>query len=192
MSRRGTIGHMFMVAKKKPALQAAIDNIDMLTESEINAMVEYQVWIRKHLLSIKKAKEEEILKAEKEKADDELVGGLNIPAAASEVYPSNEVYRYTGGDVVINASGTNAFAFDVSSNDVFMVIDDEYLKINSVAIKCVGKDRETLKNNSIFVDRKTITEYNAYLQEILNAKHFGTLEDDRNGPGGWMSGIRIY
>ena len=179
MSGRGTIEHLYKIATKKPSLQAALDNILFLTDTEIDGMIEHQVWIRTKLKAIKKAKETE----------DRMVG-LNIPGAAMETYPAYDVFIYTGGDCIINASGYGAMAFDVSQNDIFIICDDEYAKINSMVVKCVGKDREMLKNNSIFVDRKTIIEYNEYLQEILNGKHFGKLDDERNGPDGWMGAIR--
>ena len=54
---RGTVEHMLAVAKKKPALGAIVDNLDNYTIEQLDNVAGQPAWIRKHLITHKKATE---------------------------------------------------------------------------------------------------------------------------------------
>ena len=51
---RGTFEHVLAVAKKKPRVQHALDNLENLTETDINNLPNIPGWIKRHLVTHQK------------------------------------------------------------------------------------------------------------------------------------------
>lgn len=51
---RGTRKHMMAVAQKKPRVQHAIDDLENLTDNDIDSLPDIPGWIRKELKLLKK------------------------------------------------------------------------------------------------------------------------------------------
>ena len=48
---RGTFKHVLAVAKKKPRVQDALDNLENMSEDDINNLPNIPGWIKRHLVS---------------------------------------------------------------------------------------------------------------------------------------------
>ena len=51
---RGALEHVLAVAKKKPRIQQALDDLENLTEEDINNLSNIPGWIKRHLITHQK------------------------------------------------------------------------------------------------------------------------------------------
>lgn len=178
---RGSIKHMLQVASKKAALGDIVKSIEEYTEADIDAMVTQPVWIRTRL----KQHRENILCANR--MDDMI-----IPEVTEECHLLYPVRRYVGNTTQTLTNG-KGFTLDIDPKDIMTIIGDGKLKVNSTNIVVTSDEYIFLMDNSEFVDIMSITDYNEYLQNVLEEK-FGTSSketDQRDTEYGYMSAIRF-
>lgn len=179
---RGTYEHMLQVSNKKPRLKAIVDDIMNYTPELIDKVRDQPEWIRKHLKHHLHLAQTQVRMA-------------TMPAlpASQEItdilYP---VRKYIGHSQyeIFNGQG---FALSIDPDDVFLIINDWELKINSMVVKVTHTEGNYLIDNSELVDSMTITVYNAYLQKMLDRKYYGSGHDvdDRDTEHGYWNAVRI-
>jgi len=190
MGSRGSFDHMLQVAKKKPKLQAVVDNIDDYTEEQIDELKEYQTWIRKHLKGILRHKEAIKAKNVKLAEDDLIVDQLTIPGTANNIELMYDVYEYIGTGEWIGDSN-ESFNYEIDEGDIFFFVNERYVKINSTGVKYGAGDHRYLMAVSKYIDKMSISQYNKYLQTVIEKKYGDNLEDERNSEYGYWSAVRI-
>ena len=81
-SGRGTYTHLLAVAKKKPALQAILDDLENLSEKDIKALTGQPGWVKKILT--KQAKEK-ALRPEGALSPEEIAEKMNQASNAETI-----------------------------------------------------------------------------------------------------------
>lgn len=187
MGKRGTFSHVEAIAKKKPKLQEVIDNIEDYSAEEIDALKGYQAWIRKHL----KLHLKDILAKQR---DARVIASLNIPTPAAAdrgAGLTHDTYQYEGTQQYVVQNGPS-FTYEVDPGDLFLIYNETYVKMNSTMVACTNAELNDLIKSSKLLGKKSIIDYNIHLQEVLDEKINGKLDDPRNSDTGWASSIREY
>jgi len=172
---------MLQVASKKAALGTIVDSIEEYTDADIDAIVTQPVWVRKRL----KEHRENILRAKR-------MSAMIIPEVTEECHLLYPVRRYVGNTTQTLSNG-KGFSLEIDPMDIMTIIGDDKLKVNSTNIIVTSDEYNFLMDNSEFVDIMSITDYNEYLQNVLEEK-FGTSSketDQRDTEYGYMSAIRF-
>jgi len=159
---------LLAVAKKKPRLQALIDNVSQTSEEEIDALSE-ALWIREALKTLKASGG----KGQKERLNNLLSAVEEAEKQASEIpKPTYEVRMWQGDSEMIGSNGqSKSWKIEVEDRDTFLIVDDDYVRFGDSMLKVDEFDRYPLMLRSKFVGYMTLENYKGFHRELLNQKH---------------------
>jgi len=162
--------YLKVVAKKKPRLQALLDNVDTMTQEAIDALGE-PLWIRQALSNLKKnegmtlsmytqARINQAIAAEEEAAK------LPKPTYEVRIWDSNN--GYVGTEMQGSQSG---WKIEMNPGDSFAIIDDHTVRVGDSMIRISEFDLTPLMHLSKFVGYMTLQNYKGFHRALVNEKH---------------------
>lgn len=166
---RGSYQHLLKLAEKKPEVKKALENVDNMTNEDIDNLHQFQPWIRKRLKDAKLIKVKEI-------AGITAFELAEIMRSKSKLGHSGqyEVYQYQG-DVCRDAECSvigNSLTIEIERGDWLMKISSTSLKINATVIQMTEQQSSQIIANSKYYKTTDISKYNTeILQPYLEEKY---------------------
>lgn len=162
---------LLAVAKKKPRLQALIDGVQEMSQSDIEQLNE-SLWIREALLILKKSNG----KGQKQRLQDLLDRTIEAERAATDIpKPTFEVRIWDIGDDFIGESNLrNAgqkYQIEIKKGDALLILDDDRIKVQDTLIYSGEFERTKIMYGSTFVAYMNLENYSGFVQCLLNQKH---------------------
>ena len=159
---------LLAVAKKKPRLQALIDDVANMSSEDISALSE-PLWV-KEALSILKASngvgQKERLNLILKAADDADEAAKALPEPTYEVRIWDAQDRFLGSN-----KGDRDWQIQVEYHDSFLIVDDVSVRFGDSVVEIGAFDRYPLMQNSKLVGYMTLIHYKGFHRALLNQKH---------------------
>lgn len=178
MSKRGSFDHMISLSKKKPKIKEALDNLDNLSVSQITNMQKLPMWVRKHLLTAKKMKDEfaqlgaeydPYISADKRATD--IANVMISKTLREEQELKGIVYIYAGNEMRIGRPDTMQ-GMIYTNDHVFVFPEDlSQIVVAMQLIKPTIEEIHMVLNASECIGIHTKREYNRLNQNRINASH---------------------
>lgn len=163
----------FAKMKKKPALQAILDNIDGYTLEELENIGGQPLWIRQELVEIKKrgVYDPVAIAAEEAIALEEL----RVAEETKRQIVKNEKYeirRWIGVDWQMPTGKDGTLKLEVGVGDIFMVTDPKNYEVKlSSSIGKLSIYWSYFLQNTELVGYMNRGEYSKFLSDSLAQKH---------------------
>jgi hypothetical protein len=159
---------LLAVAKKKPRIQALIDQLDQTTQEQIDALSE-PLWMRQALSRLKlsggvgqKQRLQNIIDA----ADAQELKARLAPK------PTFEVRLFSGMETYIGTNtGDRDWKILVEPQDSFLFVDDEKVRFGDSILSVDDLDRKSLEQSSKLVGFMTMDQYRGFHRALLNQRH---------------------
>jgi hypothetical protein len=160
---------LIAVAKKKPRLQAYIDNLQNMSDTDIDTIPE-QLWIKQALKKLKH------FGSQSDRLKELLDRTIAAEAAAKEI-PS-KTYEIRIWDCDKQFIGTESdlgrgWKIEVEPGDSFMILEDDLVRFGDSVLKVDEFNRYPLLQFSKFVGYMTLDNYRGFHRVLLNKKHGG-------------------
>ena len=158
----------FRKMKKKPALQAIIDNLDSYTEEQLSRVDGQPLWIRNALVNMKRNGGQYLM------TRDEIADAMAIPNSIqlTKANTQGELFEWTGNPAWLGdtTSGIKLEQEIVTGEPIFMVSDDScYLGDTLVRLSTASQQSIAVNARSHgVIDRQTYKEVH---QRYLAQKH---------------------
>lgn len=168
-SSKDPIDFLIAVAKKKPQLQALIDDVFVMSYEDIEALSQ-PLWIRE---ALRKYKEREG-NSPNMYAMARLAQVIAAEEAAALLPPKTyEVRIWDCASEFIGNSQTSShqFSYEIHDKDAFMLLEDDYIKIGSTVIYIGPFDIQSVFYRSKLVGYMTKENYMGFHQALINQKH---------------------
>ena len=168
----------FQKIKKKPALQAILDDLDNYSIEELEQVKGQPLWIRQQLIKLKENNGDPEISAE------EMANMMEIlPCTEPE---KHGVYRWIGNQWLMPCGMTGGMKIEVDFGDIFhveLMNDPEVLKLrlSSSVGYAVGHEKNRFLRNIEFLGNMTRTEYAAFVSQELTKKHGGKISPAYTG-----------
>ena len=175
----------FQKMKKKPALQAIIDNLDNYSIDELEKVQGQPKWIREQLVRMKKEKDTP------EKTPDFIAEHLaDMMDGDPEQDRKNreqeyEIRRWVGGDWKMPAGITGGFTVDIQPGDCFLVYSPRHVKIQSSISNMNPQQWNYFQRYTEYVGMMNTTEFAKFVSAGLAKQHPNATEvvlDDNLDP----------
>jgi len=156
------------VAKKKPRLQALVDQVTQMSWEEIKALQE-PLWVREALEILKQANG----KSQKERLADILRHAEEQEAKVrAQPQPTYEIRIWDcDPDFVGYENLDRSWKIQVETGDTFAILTDGQVKFGDQLVTVGEEDRFNLFHKSKLVGYMTLANYNGFHRELLNQKH---------------------
>ena len=153
----------FSRMKKKPALQAIIDNLGSYTEDDLANVPGQPLWIRNELVDLKRRDGKTIEQFAEETADRMVV---NTPTAE----PLHEVRQWVGNPTFLRTGGK--LEIEVNPGELLLLMP-AFLeaRVDHVAVKLNPTQWQNMLASSSPVGYMTATDYRIEVRNRLNRKH---------------------
>lgn len=160
---------LLAVAKKKPRLQAYIDNLANMSDTDIENIQE-QLWVKKALNKLK------YHGSQSSRLADLLARTIEAEKLAAQAPKETyEVRLWDCESTFIGHSSLyndNKFQFQIERGDCFMIVESgETLRIGNTVVKTDHFEMTPLLHRSSFVGYMTLDNYRGFCRELLNKKH---------------------
>lgn len=161
---------LIAVAKKKPRLQALIDDVGNLSSDDIKGLTE-PLWV-KEALSILKASggigQKERINLILQRADEAEAAAKALPNLTYEVRLWDGLPNFIGTDMGPHQPG---WKIEVDTGDTFMLLDDDQVRFGDSVIKVDEWNRYPLMLNSKLIGYMTLDNYKGFHKALLNQRH---------------------
>ena len=159
---------LLAAAKKKPRLQALVDDVANMTLEDIEALSE-ALWVREALKILKASGG----KGQKERLDDIVKAADEADRLrAAQPVPTYEVRIWDGPDTFLGSNkGDMDWQIQIEAEDSFMIVDDDLVRFGDSTLKIGAFDRYPLMQNSKLVGYMTLANYKGFHRALLNKKH---------------------
>jgi hypothetical protein len=161
---------LIAVAKKKPRLQALVDNIANMSSDDIAALSE-PLWVKEALSTLKstnglgqKARINQILERSETLAAEARV----LPTPTYEVRLWDGSSEFVGTSMEVHHHG---WQIQVDNGDTFMIMDDDLVRFGDSVIRVDEWNRYPLMLNSRFIGYMTLENYKGFHKALLNQRH---------------------
>lgn len=156
--------HFFKKMKKKPALQAILDNLDDYTEADLAEIPGQPLWIRQVLVTLKKNNGEYSL------SPYEIAAQMTASAPASQTQ-TFDMYMWEGeSNWIGHELRATKFQIEVEHGDPILVLTPEKIMLGSTAVEVDSKSMSLIANNSQYVDKVDKIDYLDRARELRNRK----------------------
>lgn len=168
----------FQKMKKKPALQAILDNLSTYTVEDLKSLPDQPLWIREALVKLH-SRGGVTSEAEAERIAD-LMQAASAPEAPD---PPREVRVWQAADAFLGGGLHGSFAFEVQTNDIMLLLPPRRdvsngrasthyeVKVAYTVIKLDASQWTMLLANSALVGMMTTDAYNREVQRRLVVKY---------------------
>lgn len=159
---------LLAAAKKKPRLQALVDGVTQMTETEIEALSE-ALWVREALKILKASGG----KGQKERLDDILKAADEADAKAAALPKQTYEVRLWDCDETFLGSnkGDRDWQIQITYQDSFLIVDDDFVRFGDSVVNIGPFDRYELMQGSKLVGYMTLENYKGFHRALLNKKH---------------------
>lgn len=161
----------FQRMKKKPPLQAILDDLENMSMEDIDACGQ-ALWIRQHLHTMKR----EADPCFDETIEDIANQMMNVTFTENKDF---EVREYTGGNRFVGTQGT--FQIEANYGDLFQITDTGVVWGTS-NLKVTPQEAAALLQESNFIDNMDALKYRSYIQDKLKSKY--KIEEQEPDPSG--------
>lgn len=184
----------FNAMKKKPALQAILDNFEDYTEEQLENIAGQPLWIRTILVELKQEESLPPVDEEAHLATIEAIADRMVSTSPPSEPTKYDVFQYNGGDLLMPCGMTGSMTIEVNAGNHLYVIDcdhsiEKYVVGMDSTIGYLKKDQWFyFLNNSIFCGKMTKPEYSAYVSQNLG-KNFVDRDEIAKaaGPNSYVS-----
>lgn len=154
----------FKKMKKKPALQAILDNLDDYTEEDLAEMSGQPLWIRECLVRLKKNNGVHSL-------DPSEIADLMTAQHVVEEDRTHEWYLWKGEPMFLghNNRGISS-TLEVDAGDTILILSFEKVMVNSSVIEVDHRSLALIVQNSQKMGRLTLDSYRQAAREARNNK----------------------
>lgn len=151
----------FEKMKKKPALQAILDNFDNYTVDDLKNLVGQPLWIRESLVRRKE-------RGGRALTPDELADMMTTPAAL----PPGEFtfLQWTSGDGWIGRNAAR-FWFEIRPNDLILILNPNEIVVGHSHIKIDHQSYQVILQNSQRLGVATLSVFKRLYAIALTKKH---------------------
>lgn len=163
------IDFLIAVAKKKPQLQALIDDVFNMSYDEIAALSQ-PLWIRE---ALRKYKERE-----GNSPNMYAMARLNQVIAAEEAAAALPPKTYEvrlwdcNSEFIGNSQTTShSYQYEIHSGDAFILLEDDYIKVGSTVLYIGPFDIQSVFCRSKLIGYMTRDQYMGFHQALLNQRH---------------------
>ena len=164
----------FHAMKKKPALQAILDNLENYTKEELDNIHGQPLWIRKVLVELKEEQLNPPPNDEELNARAEAIADAMMAATPQNQEPIKfDVFEYSGNDFLLPCGRTGSMTLEVHAGNYFYIIDCDHnmekyiIGIDSTIGYLKREQWFYFLNNSIFCGKMTKPEYSAFVSQNL-------------------------
>ncbi len=136
----------FRKMKKKPALQAIIDNLDAYTEEQLSKVGGQPLWIRQCLVNLKQNNGEFAL------TRDEIADAMAVPNSIQTVgsFAIGEVFEWTGSNAWLGDTDNGIkFEQEVKTGELIFVVSDDACYIGDVLSKLSDQSNLSISLNAV-------------------------------------------
>ena len=165
----------FNVMKKKPALQAIIDNFGDYTAEQLEFVEGQPLWIRKVLVEIKEEETNPPVDMEAKMAEIEAIADRMMNTVPESEPAKYEIFQFNGGDFLMPCGITGSMTVEVHAGNFLYVMDcdhtiEKYVVGMDSTIGCLSKQQWFyMLRNSTFCGKMTKPEYSAYVSNNLGS-----------------------
>lgn len=157
----------FTKMKKKPALQAILDNLDTYTVAQLEVIPGQPLWIRKQLVKMRSGTDVTSLRA------NAAAAALTMISDQKVLFPDQlEVRQWQRTTGWLK---TNRFELEIKEGDLFLILQDGLALWGHSAVKPVWTDFLT---NTVSLGFQTKQEY----LERLSSSYAGVVDAPTIGP----------
>lgn len=155
----------FKKMKKKPALQAILDNLDNYTSEQLE-WVDQPKWIREELQNLK--------------LRDGQYASQTAEALAAQMEhepvhdnTKHDVYKYEGPEDFFETKNSGQFSFEIqlSPGDTYIVVSADTIRSGDHQNVLTNGALWKLYQSSVHVDKMTLDTYRHYHRQQINMKH---------------------
>lgn len=167
---------LVIVAKKKPSIQAILDNLESYTVDQIKTMTDQPLWVREALVSMRNKlagmdDEKEALERASEIADQMVKASPNKSLYYDEDYEFF-VRTWTGEDRFIGSAGKAGMEIQISHGDPIMLMTEfGKIRIGDTVVDLPASQWPVLIQNSQPLGKYTRLAYHEMHQAYLRKKH---------------------
>jgi hypothetical protein len=145
--------------KKKPALQAILDNLDSYTEEQLSNVQGQPLWIREELVRMKQNSGQYC-------ASPEEIANAMTHAVQPVVETSGEVLEWTGVDQYI---GTDRYSTEMRTGDLLLRIAPDQFYTGDILVRLTTPSVTQLGQNTSSKGQATRSQYKSmYANSLLN------------------------
>ena len=147
---------LFHKMKKKPALQAILDNMDDYTVEQLETVHGQPLWIRKILVKMKSGTTDE-----DSMANAMMIANMMDNDTGERIYPKCEVRNWIGGDWLMPCGRTGSMTIEIHYGDKFFVVDSVQHAVTISSAYSVLNNQlwQYFLNNTQVVGTMTKSEY---------------------------------
>jgi hypothetical protein len=168
----------FQRMKKKPALQAILDNLSAYTVEDLNSLPDQPLWIREALVKLHSRGGRTSAEVAEQIAD-----AMQAASAPTVPSPSREVREWRGADTFLGGGLSGDFAFEIQQGDLILLLPPRMdvregrtavhyeAKVAYSVIKLDASQWPVLLSNSTLVGTMTVEQYNREVQRRLVVKY---------------------
>lgn len=163
----------FQKMKKKPALQAILNNLDNHSIEELENIKGQPLWVRQQLVELKKRDGIDSVTSAEEIANMMEVMPLKMPE-------KHGVYRWIGNSWQMPCGMTGGMKIEIDFGDIFHVeLTNDFevlrLRVSSSVGYVVGPEKNRFLRDTEFLGNMTRTEYAAFVSQELTKRHGGNI-----------------
>lgn len=157
-------GVFFRKMKKKPALQAIIDNLDSYTEDQLKVIQGQPLWIREQLVKLKQNN------GEFSRTPEEIADAMQAASLAVKVVEDEYEVRVMDIDVWVN-TGPHTMTTLVPAGDAILVVDQTKIMHGYTDTRVDANSYQQLVTGSKTQGDFTRSEYKQIYQRMVSQKH---------------------
>lgn len=152
---------LFQKMKKKPALQAIIDNIDNYTVEELLAVKGQPQWIRQQLVK---------MKAPGPSMDniEKIADMMMVEPQPPKEY---EVRKWNGGTWFMPSGISGKMKVEITPGDCFLILEPGRAKIQSAISRMTQTDWAYFLQNTQYIDNMTTNDFIRFSNTQATSKH---------------------
>lgn len=160
---------LLAVAKKKPRLQALVDDVANMSSQDIDALSE-PLWVKEALSILKDSGglgQKDRINLILQRADEADA------AAAAQPKPTYEVRLWDSGPQFVGTDmgHQSGWKIQVDTGDTFMLIDEDQVRFGDSVLKVDEWNRYPLMQNSKLIGYMTLDNYKGFNKALLNQRH---------------------
>jgi hypothetical protein len=161
---------LIAVAKKKPRLQALIDDVANMSSDDIQALSE-PLWVKEALSILKNSNglgQKDRINLLVQQAEEAAAIAQAAPKPTYEVRLWDGPSDFVGTDMEAHHHG---WQIQVDHGDTFMIMDNELVRFGDSVIRVDEWNRHPLMLNSRFIGYMTLENYKGFNKALLNQRH---------------------